>query len=133
MKRKLNVGSPAPIDLELKECNPPDIKLLDKLEFDDYLSDCFVCDINHAKTSKLLDRYVALGTVKWSVPSSSVIFAFGFTLDSSVTKSIEDCGSTMVSSVPTIAHTCVFLSFSIFAFVKSTPPLKGAIAENLSA
>ena len=33
VKRKLNVGSPAPIDLELKECNPPDIKLLDKLEF----------------------------------------------------------------------------------------------------
>ena len=31
---KLNVASPALIDLKLKECNPPEIKPLDKLEFD---------------------------------------------------------------------------------------------------
>ena len=31
--RKLNVASPAPIDLELGEFNPPEIKPLDKLEF----------------------------------------------------------------------------------------------------
>ena len=38
--------------------------LFDKLEFDDYSSDCFVFDINHDMISKSLDRYVALGTVK---------------------------------------------------------------------
>ena len=30
--RKLNSASPTPIDLELKECNPPEIKPLDKLD-----------------------------------------------------------------------------------------------------
>ena len=33
VKRKLNVASPTLDNLELVEFNPPDIKLLDKLEF----------------------------------------------------------------------------------------------------
>ena len=36
--RKLNIASPAPIDLELVEFNPPDIKLLDKWGFNDLLA-----------------------------------------------------------------------------------------------
>ena len=36
VKRKLNVASPTLDNLELVEFNPPDIKLLDKLEFGEH-------------------------------------------------------------------------------------------------
>ena len=38
VKRKLNSASPTLDNLELVEFNPPDIKLLDKLEFDELFS-----------------------------------------------------------------------------------------------
>ena len=44
MKRKLNAPSPTLDNLELREFNPPEIKLLGKLEFVNLMTYDSVCD-----------------------------------------------------------------------------------------